>query len=275
MRGVDSFGSKRAQLFASLDDALSVAGITRRDRENGQASFFDMLQDEEKKKSIHFTIPQIDEWTDSELLAYEKELLGFYITGHPLKKYEDLLLQYLPHNSSQLLSIRDGEEVKVGGIITHVRHTVTKRKNEKMAILTIEDTQGAIEVLVFPSVYEECSPMLTVDNIVYVVGKNSVKDDTPKILAAEIDHIERAKERCTKAIKVRITDSSNKTENIMEFKDLCQNNPGKCPIYISLSLSSGEDVIVSANERFKVTPSELLLRKMETLFGRDNLEIRA
>jgi len=270
----DSFGVKRSVLFASLDDALSNAGITRRDKESGQGSFFDMFKTEESA-GPSFKMQDLDEWTDVERLGYEKELLGFYVTGHPLKKYDEIFKKYLPQTIAKLSEVSDGAEVKLGGIIAKVRHTVTKRNSERMAILTLDDFDSSIDVLVYPSAYKDCAEELVEERAVYVGGRVSKKEDLPKIIASEVGPIERVKEKCTRAIHIRIPDADNRKDDMQEFKDLCQNNPGKCPIYISLALSSGENVTVAANERLRVKPTESFLNRMETLFGKENIDIKA
>jgi len=270
----DSFGTKRAVLFASLDDALSNAGITRRDRESGQGSFFDMFKPE-GSDAAPIKLKEIDEWAEAELLANEKELLGFYVTGHPLNKYDEIFKKYIPLTIAKLSEVSDGQEVRLGGLISKVRRTVTKRNSEQMAILTVEDFDSTIDVLVYPQPFKECAENLVEDAAVCITGKVNKKEDIPKIIANNVEPIEKIKESCTKAIHIRIPNADNCTGDMQEFRNLCQRTPGKCPIYISLALSSGESVTVAASERLNVKPTETFLSTIIALFGKENVDVKA
>ncbi|MDD5496246.1 MAG: DNA polymerase III subunit alpha, partial [Candidatus Omnitrophica bacterium] len=136
---MDSLGLFRSQLSVMIDKAVEVADTVHKDRVNGQMSFFDRFEDEDNFKKTFQDIPNIPEWPENQLLAHEKEMLGFYITKHPLARFEKLIKTYSTSVTSGLRNLRDGEEVLLGGIISKVKFTTTRKTNEKMAIMNVED----------------------------------------------------------------------------------------------------------------------------------------
>ena len=114
-----------------LDQALSIAGETQKDRASGQMSLFDLLGQE---NSFQTSIPKVPEWPDAERLLNEKEMLGFYVTGHPLERYKKELKSYSTVNTKTAALRRDGEEVIIGGLVSKLKFTLTKKNQEKMAI---------------------------------------------------------------------------------------------------------------------------------------------
>src|SRR3989338_8459890 len=180
----DSTGLFRAQLFAILDQALSMAGELQKDRESGQISFFDSFEKEHKFQKNLYTIPEIAEWPENEKLINEKEMLGFYVTGHPLERYQKELKSY-SITTCALATSKGGEEVVIGGLVSKLKFTQTKRKNEKMAIVTLEDLEGAIDLLVFPKTFKSYGQLLAKDVILFFKGNLDKKEQDVKLLVSE------------------------------------------------------------------------------------------
>ncbi len=268
----DSMGVRRLSLFTHLDSAMDWVGKQRRVVEENQGSLFDMSEGSVSPKP---TIQDLGEWPSHELLSHEKELLGFYVTGHPLHKYRRVLSLQFPLDSARLADQKDGVEIRVAGLISKARHTVTKRNSEKMAILTMEDLSGSYEVLVFPQTYAKCRDLLLEDKAVTIKGRISVKEDKPKILASEISLLENVQAKDPKAVQVRVVANESMKGSLEKLRDLCLKAPGACPIYLHLILASGERVLMQADETLKIAPTETTLNQMESLFGRDNVRVKA
>src|SRR6185503_8448951 len=148
----DTMHTQRAQLFEALEGALARSGEIQKDRESGQSSLFEAFDANASSQSL----PNVPEWPENVKLAYEKELLGFYVTGHPLERYRKELKSYSTIHTNTAIKKREGEEVVIGGLVNKLKYTQTKKNNEKMAIITIEDLEGSIEALVFPRSFKEC-----------------------------------------------------------------------------------------------------------------------
>ncbi|HHY32421.1 MAG TPA: DNA polymerase III subunit alpha [Firmicutes bacterium] len=179
----DSTGAKRAALLMVLDSTYDAASAGRREREKGQASFFDLFDEKGEFASSEVPLPSVAEFSERERLSMEKELLGLYVSGHPLQGVAPKLREHVSAQVATLADHPDGDEVSVGGIITAFRKIVTKNTGQPMAFFTLEDLTGSVEVVVFPRVYEECFKFIAEDAIVLVQGRLDVKEEGPKLLA--------------------------------------------------------------------------------------------
>lgn len=182
---MDSFGKKRAQLVAVLDQAVSMGALKQKDEQAGQMSLFG--GDEEEAVMTELTYPDIPEYPLEMRLSMEKEYDGFYFSGHPLNKYKEIMQKLTP--IAQLLGEDgekfDGKMLQIGGLITARRQVMTKR-NEQMAILTIEDFTHTLSVVVFPKTYSRCQQYTAVDLAVAVRGRADINEESVQILAEEI-----------------------------------------------------------------------------------------
>ncbi|MFH1407093.1 MAG: DNA polymerase III subunit alpha [Candidatus Omnitrophota bacterium] len=262
----DTFGLRRSQLVAVLDRVLEMASSLHRDRSIGQLSLFDAADGNGlHHDTVH--VPDIKEWPETQLLAFEKEMLGFYVTGHPLAKYERTLRTYASTSSAKLAHCQDGEEVTIGGIIAKAKHTVTKRTSEKMAIVTLEDIYGDVEVLVFPSTYQKVSANIIADRIVLVKGRTSLREDAPKIIASDIIALEDAIAKNTKALTIQTHNSSLGDKNLEELGAILKGYEGKVPVFLKLKTPQGRIVKVKLGDEFTIKPDERLFTQLEELFG--------
>lgn len=174
----DSINRNRAQLLFVLPDAMVTAARSQRDRRNGQVSLFENVSREDEATYLEpASLPNIEEMPREEMLAMEKDLLGIYISDHPLVRYRDKLRALINTSSDQLPGKKEKEEVIVGGVITNVRKLMTK-KSEPMAFVTLEDLSGSIDVTVFPSAYRECAKYLVTDGVVVIKGRANHRERT-------------------------------------------------------------------------------------------------
>lgn len=166
----DSINPNRAQMLFVLTDAMAQALSAQRDKKAGQVSLFGGMEQETDEYLEPTSLPQVTPLSQDEQLAMEKELLGLYVSDHPLLRLGDKLRKLTNTTSDQLKEKKEKEEVTVGGVISQVRKHTTK-KNEPMAFVKLEDLTGTIEVTVFPSVYRECAEHLVTDGIVVIKGR--------------------------------------------------------------------------------------------------------
>ncbi len=266
---MDSLGHYRSQLSAMIDRALEVAGGIQKDRSSGQLSFFDKFEDQENFKKSYQDIPNIPEWPENQLLAYEKEMLGFYITNHPLARFEKLLKTYSTCATTELRSRADGDEVLLGGIITKVKFTTTRKTSEKMAILSLEDLSGTVEVLVFPNAFAKSANLIKQEAIVFVQGRLSLREDEPKIVANEVASLDSVKMKYTKTVMIDLVTAGLETGALEKLKKVLARYPGRIPVYLTFVKPDGKRMLMSANRTLAVEPHEGLVRDIEKIFGRD------
>ncbi len=263
----DSLGLFRSQLMAILDSAMENAGKRQKERQKGQLTLF--------VEEMHQIVPDIKEWPEGQLLSFEKEMLGFYITGHPLARCEKILRDYSSTTTLGLKEKKDGSRVLVGGIINKVKYTVTKRTNEKMAIMGLEDLEGFVEVLVFPSCYKEYARFVRPNFVVFVNGRVNLKEEQPKIIADSIVPIEEAKTRLTRSISVRLL-STGEEENIFnKLKEVLLKHRGNIPVYLNLSTVQNRSYNILIDKAFFVDPSDELMRELEEIVGKGQIDIGA
>jgi len=266
---MDSLGLYRSQLSAMIDRALEVAGGIQKDRSMGQLSFFDRFEDEEKFKKTYQETPNIPEWPENQLLAYEKEMLGFYVTKHPLARFEKMLRTYSTCATTDLRSRGDGDEVLLGGIISKAKFTTTRRTNEKMAIVTLEDLQGVVEVLVFPATFSKAAPLVKQDAIVFVKGRVNMREEEPKLVANEIVALDSVRMKYTKSVIVELVTAGLETATLEKLKKVLSRYPGRVPVYLKFLKTDGKGTVVSIGNTLSVEPHEGLVRDIEKIFGRD------
>jgi DNA polymerase III subunit alpha len=264
---MDSFRLHRSQLMSMLDHALEVAGVLQKDRLNGQFSLFENFETDDKFKAHFQQVPEIKEWPESQLLASEKALLGFYISSHPLARYEKSLRLYASSTTQTLGQLHDGEEVSIGGILTKAKYTFTKRNNEKMAIIILEDLKGTVEVLVFPRTFKNAEKNIAEDAIVFIKGRINLREETPKIIAEEILPLEEARNKYTQAISIELVTTALETQTLSGLKEILKKHKGRTPVYINLSTPDKKKVQIAAGKDFLVMPTDILINEVEALVG--------
>ncbi len=268
----DSTGVYRSRLFSMLETALSSAGELQKDRVAGQLSFFDTGEGQGAFKK-NYEMPELPEWPESQLLLNEKEMLGFYVTGHPLTRYARMLKTYSSCSTSGLVKRRDGEEVTLGGLVNKLKFTVTKKNNEKMAIVTLEDQEGSIDALVFPRTFKDFGQYLTQDAILFMKGKLDKKEQDPKLLVSEITPISEAPKKLTRSIKISLTEDTRKDELLKGVQEVLQKYPGNIPVYLRFIGKDNRLAELLVDRGLFVSPSEEFLDSLQSLVGENSINL--
>lgn len=268
----DEFKLRRSQLMALLDRALEMGSRAQKDRQRGQLSFFDGPE-EVSQLGSPFQIPDIPEWPESQLLTFERELLGFYVTTHPLSKYEKTLKAYATASTDTLTEFRDQEEVTLGGVVDGVKEIVTKR-GERMAFLTLQDLSGSCEVVVFPELYKSSSNLARKDATIFIRGKVNSRDDIPKVIAEEIVPLDEVKQRFTRLISIDLHTAGLDPELLQKLKGILGTHKGKVPVYLSFRDPSGKTAVIQSGENYRVETTDELFQAIESLLGENAVKIR-
>ncbi|MBL7070264.1 MAG: DNA polymerase III subunit alpha [Candidatus Omnitrophica bacterium] len=267
---LDFFGLPRAQMVAGLGMVLEASSRAQRDRLKGQFSFFDQGAGGDGFKSQVDNLPQVREWPEPQVLAFEKEMLGFYVTGHPLARYAGSLKRFASTSIAKLATHRDEEEIKIVAFIAKVKHTLTRARQEKMAILKLEDLEGVVEALVFPRVYQKVSRCVLINTVVLISGTLNLKEETPKILINDMMSVDQIY-RSISSVNINL---SGLQENIFEsLKEILSASVGRTPIYLHLHTPAKSRVQLLVGENYFVSPSEELILDIENLIGHDRLSL--
>jgi DNA polymerase-3 subunit alpha len=258
--------------MAVLPQALEMAGAIQKDRSNGQLSFFDVAPEKKDFKKTFEQMPDIAEWPEYQLLSFEKQMLGFYITGHPLAKYEDLLRKYRTCSSDNLAGRTQGERLFIGGIIEKVKYTTT-RKNEKMAILTLEDLQGTISVVVFPRTFNQCFKYIAPNALVFIRGNLDFRGEEPQIIAEAIMPLEEACEKSTASIEINI--GAGAESGILDsVRSTLLNFSGDIPVFITLHTKERKKARLLVDREYYVRPCPELISEIEKNLGEAALSVK-
>jgi DNA polymerase-3 subunit alpha len=238
------------------------------DRQRGQSSLFGVLE-EKTAAAMPEALTSLPEWPEHELLAYEKELLGFYVTGHPLTPFVPILEKYALANTKMLASLQNRSLTRVGGMIAAVQNGISKKSGKSYCLVTLEDLEGSVQVLCINENYDKYRELLTPGKAIFVIGEVNTGDDKPKLFPQEIMALEDAPRRFTKQVHLRLHTAHLKPENLESVRTLIAAHSGKCPLFLCFVRPGGELVFLEAHERFFVTPSRQLQQAANDLFGEE------
>jgi len=288
----DSLGAKRAQLMMSYERVIDGIQNTRKKNIQGQVSLFD---NGEKAVDNGIALPEIKEYPQKVMLSMEKEMIGLYISGHPLEDYEDELkkhttatildilnsnlnaesriqnsetdveYQFLTDNTENI-ALHDGKMVTIGGIITDKKTKITKNNNI-MAFIRVEDVFGGIEVLVFPTVLEKYAKFVEIENIITIRGRLSLKEEEePKIICEEINPLVKTQ---TKKLFLKANKDLDNSTLETVYAILKYFN-GLTPVYIFFE---EERVTKIAGKEMWISPNEALLQELQNVLGDDCVKL--
>jgi DNA polymerase III subunit alpha len=269
----DTLDKRRSALFAAIDKAMESGQKQQRDREQGQSNLFGMLGLDEGGGTVGAErVPDAPEWPESERLTYEKETLGFFITGHPLERYRADIAQWATNNTASLADLTEVKDVVMIGIITGLRLLKTK-KGDRMASFVLEDMDGSVETLVFPQTYQEVASRLADDVVVLVKGRAEAQEDAkPKLLAAELLPLEQAKMIEAGAVTVRMPIGGWERSKAERLREILDAHRGECPVSIEL-VRPGSFAVTLAAGSYRVKPDAGLRDEVEALLGPGALQL--
>jgi DNA polymerase-3 subunit alpha len=263
----DCFGLTRATLFGQLERTMARAASTLADKQKGQSSLFDGL--EEKAKPATEAVNNLPEWPQHELLAHEKELLGFYVTGHPLTPFAPLLQKFTLTTLAKLGEVPNRTLTRIGGMISGVQNGFSKKSGKAYSMVTLEDLEGSVQLLCMNENYDKFKPLLEVKNTILVVGEVNTGEDKPKIFPQEIMLLEDAPRKYTKQVHFRLNMAHLQPEDVAAAGEIAGRHPGKCPLLLCFLPPAGGVVYLDTNDRYKVNPSLKLEQEVNARFGED------
>src|ERR1017187_2291356 len=263
----DCLGQTRATLFAQIDRTLGRAASIIADRQRGQSSLFGAFEDRSSQMPESET--SLPEWPEHELLAHEKELLGFYVTGHPLTPYASILEKYTLAKTATLAQLQNRSVTRIGGLIAAVQNGVSKKNGKPYSIVTLEDLEGSVQLLCMNENYDKYRELLVPGNAILVIGEVTAGDEKPKVFPQEIMLLEQAPARFTKQVHLRLHTAHLKPEDIASVQELVAAHPGKCPLFLCFVQPGGEVIFMEAHERFAVAPSRALQQAADDRFGEE------
>ncbi len=273
---LDGLGATRKQMLLVYNGIVDQTAQEKKNSVAGQLSLLDMMAGEEKQE-FEARLPDVGEYDKEEILAFEKEVLGIYISGHPLEKYESLWRSGITNVSADFAldeetnasRVKDGSTAVIGGMITDSTIKYTKN-NKTMAFVTLEDLLGTVEIVVFPRDYEKNSRLLTRDLKVFVKGRVSCEDDKPsKLICEKIWPFGEAREP-SKELWIQFADKQAYQEREQELFDILRHSEGEDQVVIFVR---SERAVRRLGENWGVPADEAMVERLSAVFGTANVKV--
>jgi DNA polymerase-3 subunit alpha len=259
---------RRSCLFAAVDKAIEHGGRHQRDRDKGQSQLFGGELEDGTVEAVR--LPDAPPWTEAQQLAYEKEALGLYMSGHPLERFAEELKTFGAKRVGELAASEP--DVWVGGIVSGLRPLKTK-KGDRMCVFMLDDIAGSLEAVVFPETFGKHGSLVEADAMLLVRGKFEKDDESARIVATEILPIAALKERTTREVVIHLAAAGRQTFEALA--ELLTRHRGDRRVFLELDVKSREKPLrVRSEVAQRVRPSERLVSEVEQICGAGSVELR-
>jgi DNA polymerase-3 subunit alpha len=263
----DSLGYTRRALYAIHEEAVDSQASIKKNEASGQVDLFGSLFDDAAATGISVEIPQFDEWPKKDKLAFERDMLGLYVSDHPLSGREAVIAKYSELSINDLVtseSVKDGETAVIAGLVTAVAHKVARASGNPYGAVTIEDFEGEVTVMLMGKTYQEFGKSLETDQLVVVRGRVSSRDDGNTLNAYSIETIDAAAEVSSGPLLITIPETAATRKSLEELDRILKVHAGYQAVQIRLSSEAG-DRIFELQPKVKVSPD--LMGELKVLFG--------
>ncbi len=264
---LDSIGPSRPGMLANLPQCLASAQKWQEEKERGQMSIFGDVGPD-----IPVAPDAVAEEPERVRLTHEKEVLGFYLTGHPLVQHQDLLDTFSTATTGTLNKLAEGSQLVIGGEVVGVRHSATKRR-EPMLRFSLEDTEGLTEVIVWPDLLGSHKDYLVKDAMLFVVGKMDCSGDENRIIATDIVPLSEAFNRLARRLHLHLPLAMGE-EQLAGLKELLGSHTGATPVYLHLPTRRHKEVVAKLPGRFNTAVDAGLVTKLKEMVGPDRVKIQ-
>ena len=273
----DSLGARRAQLYAVVDRAMQSGASAADDRKHGQMSLFDDDEDEEQEAAA-VNLPDVPEWDERELLNKEKEVLGFYLSSHPLAEHEQTLRRYCTHTAVTAAALPNRAEVMLGGMLASIKLSHTKNprpgKPSRYAMFDLEDMAGIMRCIVWPEQYAEFGQMVEADAILVLSGAIDKRpgSEEANFIVNELISLDDIQSRCTRGLKVRIFEDKHGPKCLEQLNEILRGYPGSGSLELLLCLDDGRQVTCECRKT-KIDINLEMRSRVDELVGAENVRL--
>ena len=263
----------RAQISLCSDILIDTARRLQEDKASGQGNLFDSGPSGGAGAPIE--LPPVQPWHTNEKLFFEKEVLGLYMSGHPLAKYEKEIKAFSCTSIGELGNQKGNGDYSIVGIVSNLR-VRTSKNGKRFAMGVIEDMDGSIEALFFPDIFSRCEKLLSDDAPVMVRGSVEFEDEKPrKIIVNEIKSLRDIRRDAITSIHIRIDTVGMDDEILFSIKNVITDNSGACPVFFHIIESRGSEQIVRAHQSFNISPTETCIAQLTQIVGEDAVRFSA
>jgi DNA polymerase-3 subunit alpha len=273
----DSLGARRAQLFAAIDRAMQSGAAAAADRRSGQLGLFGDDEDQSDQAGTA-DLPELPEWDRRTKLAKEKEVLGFYLSSHPLAEHAEKLAAYCSHTTSEAAALNTRSEVLLGGLLSSIRYAHTKNSRpgspSRYATFDLEDTAGTIRCILWPDQLVHYSHLVEPDKIVVARGTVDKRpgSDEANLIVSELISLGDLDARYTRAVAIRICEQDHGQGKLEQLHEILRGYPGNCELQLSICLSDGSRVCCTC-DNLRVAVNDELRTRVDQLLGPGNFHL--
>ena len=265
----DSLSEGRASMMSHLQQYMDIGQARQRDQQLGQSNLFDMFE-EEVVNEASAESNGVQEWSDHDRLRFEKETIGFYVSGHPLTRYQKDIDWFTDSSSASISEQDNGKNVSLAGVPVKIIPKTTRR-GDKMALVTLEDLQGTVEVTLWPEIYQASADILAADEPILVKGTVDSVDSVPKVIAKEILPLSEAKNHWKGKVHVKIRTPGLEKEMMLSIKNVMSGHPGTSPLLVHFIFPDSKTRIRTVESGMKVRPSDEVIHEVEALLGENSI----
>lgn len=267
----DCFGARRSQIEAVLERAIQAGQSAAADRRSGQLSLFGDMEEPEAE-AAKVVLPDVPEWDERVKLNHEKEVLGYYLSSHPLAQFQEQLRKFCSHTTTNLEGVKDREEVFMGGMVASIKIAHVKKVREpgaptKYAMFDLEDVDGAIRCICWPTDYATCGPLIQADSVVIIRGVLDRRGgDEPNLVVNQLIPIEGLDEKFTTGVRLHLDEEIHGLDGAEKAYQILRGYPGDLPLELIIRLVDGQ-IIRGKSHRLKLQRNDEMQQRIDTLLG--------
>ena len=271
-------GGRRSQLLAALDRALQAGAAAATDRRSGQMGLFGGDEDETAAAAAP-NLPELPEWEAHDRLSKEKEVLGFYLSSHPLAEHEKTLAAYRSHTAAEACTLKARSEVMLAGMISAIKLANTKNSKPnnptRYAMFDLEDAAGMIRCILWPDQFVHYGELVAADAVRIVRGTVDKRpgSDEANLIVNEIMALEDLESRYTRGVSIRLLEAEHGLVKLEQLHEILRGYPGNYPLELTLCLSDGSRVPCAVRD-FRVAIAPEMRARVEELLGPGNLRLQ-
>jgi DNA polymerase-3 subunit alpha len=281
---LDSFGPNREQHMLLVERAVQLAATKLRDKARGQRSLFEAMQAQDEANGEQaINLPDAADWHDRQKLAAEKEILGFYLSSHPLAEFESQLVSFATHNMVDIKDLDDGAEVVLGGMVSSIKKVMSKKPsrngNSRYANFDFEDGTGVIRCIMWSDQFADYEPLLEADAIRIILGRVDNKRNEPNIIVNKMMTIDQARKDFTQHLSIRIAKGVHTSADVQKVRKILKSHPGKTSVIVfvdSYDDAQPEDryrLTLATPGTMNVSCNPDLQQQLEEVLGRASIKL--
>ncbi len=275
---LDSLGGHRAQLMAIIDRAMQAGAAMHADRRSGQKGLFDALDDPADRARPAASLPDVPEWDDRQRLTNEKEVLGFYLTSHPLAEHEKILATHCSHTTADVAGLPNRTEVVLGGMLSSIKISQSKNPrpggNSRYAMFDLEDTSGSLRCILWSEGFAQFGHLVEADAILVVRGAIDRRPGTEEsnLIVNELIPMGELDSRMTKGIVIRVHAEQHGEHGLEDLREILRGYPGTCELQLVVCLDDGSRVYLKSDS-VRVDLNAEMRARVDALLGPGNVRL--